>query len=119
MDNESLKSIRDIVFSRIREIVFDRYHEFIPPNLIDSPLEGESSLKAIEGFESFKADVDLLELFEALRKIVRGTYGYCLLCRKDIDVVKLKANPVAKFCDECARILGLSYHPQEIENLQI
>ena len=116
MDKEELAGVKDIVFTRIRAIVSERYGEFIPPSLIEDYSGGDDSLRAIKGFESFKADVDLIELFEAFHKIVKENYGYCLLCRKDIDAAKLRANPVAKFCDECARILSPTYSTQELEH---
>ena len=109
--------LRDDVFSRIRSIVFDRYDQDIPASLIEDYSRPDVALNAIRRFESFKADTDLLDLFEAFHKIMIGNYGNCLFCRREIDVSKLMGNPLTRFCDECERILNLSYIKQEVEHL--
>ncbi len=115
MDKESLEVIRDDVISRIRAIVFERYGEFIPTSLIDGNSQSEAAVKVLERIESFKADEDLLDLFEVFHKIVIGNYGNCLLCRRAIDLGKLRSNVLAKFCDECERILSPVHNAQLVE----
>jgi hypothetical protein len=117
MEKEELAGIRDAVFSRIRTIVYDRYGEFIPASLFDEYSGAEASLKAMEWFESFKADADLVELFETFHRIMTGNYGGCLLCRKEIEPARLKENPVARFCDECVKVLAPASSHAEVEHL--
>jgi len=38
---------------------------------------------------------------EALRRIDDGTYGKCVVCKKDISRTRLKAVPHARMCIEC------------------
>ena len=43
-----------------------------------------------------------LEIRKALAKVRIGTYGICELCKKPIDLARLKALPQATSCFECA-----------------
>jgi len=38
---------------------------------------------------------------EALRRIEEGTYGKCVICKKEIARTRLKAVPHARMCIEC------------------
>lgn len=58
---------------------------------------------SIEGYEENTAIVNTLEtryqdLKSALDKIKQGTYGFCELCKEEIDVERLEANPGARSC---------------------
>ncbi len=109
MEAEHLAVLRREIFSRVRSILYERYGEFVPASLIENEPQNENAVKTIKRVESFKADEDLLDLFEALEKVFSGSYGYCLFCRKEIEFAKLNRNPLAKFCDDCERILNPSY----------
>ncbi|HQT91945.1 MAG TPA: hypothetical protein PL001_07945 [Candidatus Kryptobacter bacterium] len=109
MDAKNLAVLRNEIFSRVRSILYERYGEFVPASLIEDESQSENAVKTIRRVESFKADEDLLDLFEALQKVFSGNYGYCLFCRKEIEFSKLNRNPLAKFCDGCERILSPSY----------
>jgi len=117
MDGESLTKIRDIVSLRIRSIVFERYGKNIPAHLIEGCSQVEDALGTIKEFGLFRADPDLQDLFEVFHKTINGDYGSCLFCRKEIDVPKLKKNPLAKFCDACEKILNLANNAREAEHL--
>jgi RNA polymerase-binding transcription factor DksA len=52
----------------------------------------------------FKADVRLLELRDALRRMEQGTYGICLLCKSEIPDYILEDSLTALFCESCAAI---------------
>jgi len=106
MDANNVAVLKVEIFSRIRVILYERYGEFIPASSINGQTINGTALKTIERFESFKADADLLDLFEALQKLFSGDYGYCLFCRNEIQFSKLESNPLVKFCDECERILS-------------
>lgn len=109
MEAENLAVLRKEIFSRVRSILYERYGEFVPASLIENEPQNESAVKTIKRVESFRADEDLLDLFEALEKVFSGNYGCCLFCRKEIHFDKLNRNPLAKFCDNCERILNPSY----------
>ena len=44
----------------------------------------------------------LLSIFEALRRIDRGTYGICVNCGSPVDYERLSALPEAAMCVVCA-----------------
>jgi DnaK suppressor protein len=58
--------------------------------------EYSTNLSITETLENNLKDVD-----EALDRIVKGTYGFCENCQKEIDIERLKANPAAKNCIKC------------------
>ncbi len=43
----------------------------------------------------------LNQIEEALKRIERGKYGYCLLCGSEIGEKRLSSIPWAKYCKEC------------------
>lgn len=45
----------------------------------------------------------LLAIFEALRRVQFGTYGFCVNCGSTIDLERLIALPEAAVCDVCAQ----------------
>jgi len=46
-------------------------------------------------------DADLNELSFALRRIEKGTYGHCVICRHDIPGAVLESNLTARLCPSC------------------
>ncbi|MCL5035303.1 MAG: TraR/DksA C4-type zinc finger protein [Bacteroidetes bacterium] len=110
MDDKNLAVLKSEIFSRVRSILSERYGEFVPASLVENELQSESVVTEIRRFESFRADEDLLDLFDALQRLFTGNYGYCLFCRNEIEFSKLQRNPLAKFCDACERALSPSFH---------
>lgn len=56
----------------------------------------------------YQARLDLvqsarLEIRKALAKVRIGTYGVCEICKKPIDIARLKAFPQATKCLECSK----------------
>lgn len=56
-----------------------------------------------EDFESRSSMIDVLEgrlqkIEEALAKISKSSYGVCRVCKKDIELARLEANPAADTC---------------------
>jgi len=45
---------------------------------------------------------ELARIEAALRRIDEGEYGYCLKCGEDIAPERLRANPAATVCVDCA-----------------
>lgn len=43
----------------------------------------------------------LQDVFAALERIEKGTYGKCENCQKEIDIERLRVNPSAKTCISC------------------
>ncbi len=43
-------------------------------------------------------------LDDALRRIDAGDYGECVMCRRDIAVVRLQAIPWARYCVDCQEL---------------
>ena len=69
----------------------------------------DESAKEVENYEIFLAlehalELRLKEVSEALEKISKDSnkYGFCEQCQKQIELARLKANPAAKTCLECA-----------------
>ncbi|MBP8625424.1 MAG: TraR/DksA family transcriptional regulator [Syntrophorhabdaceae bacterium] len=51
-------------------------------------------------------DIQLLkEIDIAIDKIDAGTYGICEECEEEISEKRLEANPVARYCINCKRII--------------
>lgn len=52
------------------------------------------------------AEMNLLrEIDAALDKIEKGTYGICEECEEAISEKRLEANPVARYCINCQRMM--------------
>jgi RNA polymerase-binding transcription factor DksA len=62
-------------------------------------LETYENLLAIE----YALESRLKEVAEALEKINNDNYGRCEVCKKNIEIGRLKANPAAKSCLSCAK----------------
>jgi DnaK suppressor protein len=51
-------------------------------------------------------DLNLLkEIDGALDKMARGAYGVCEECEESISEKRLEANPVARYCISCKRLM--------------
>jgi DnaK suppressor protein len=51
-------------------------------------------------------DLNLLkDIDNALDKIKNGTYGICEECEEKISEKRLEANPVARYCITCKRMM--------------
>jgi len=44
----------------------------------------------------------LQEIISALRRMEKGTYGFCENCRQEISTERLRANPAAAICIKCS-----------------
>ena len=47
---------------------------------------------------------ELVEIKNALKAIINGTYGICDMCDENISIGRLKAKPFAKYCTSCREI---------------
>jgi len=115
MDKAHFGVLRNELFSRVRSIVYEKYGEFIPASMMESEAQSDDVVRITQRIGSFKSDQDLLDVLDALRKLFEGNYGYCLFCRKEIEFNKLRDNPLAKFCDDCERILSPTFSGSSVE----
>ncbi len=81
------------------------------------PLMSDESSDRSESAESTAVDVEKtiqdarlnliqsarLEIKKALAKVRIGTYGVCEVCKKPIDLARLKAFPQATKCFDCSK----------------
>ena len=68
----------------------------------------DESAEEVETYENLLAieyalESRLKEVNEALEKINSNNYGRCDVCKKNIEIGRLKANPAAKSCLSCAK----------------
>ena len=77
--------------------------EATPPSKDADLAEKEEVAERIEAYEGNTAVLKQLEIKynevkKALLNIENGTYGYCTVCKKEIEDDRLTANPAAKTC---------------------
>lgn len=68
----------------------------------------DESAEEVETYENLLAieyalESRLKEVNEALEKISNNNYGHCDICKKNIEIGRLKANPAAKACLSCTK----------------
>jgi DnaK suppressor protein len=61
-------------------------------------LQAQAMAKANER----QRQIELSRIEAALRRIAEDEYGYCQKCGEEIAPQRLKANPAAAFCVDCA-----------------
>lgn len=76
------------------------------PNLGGRSSSPDEDANETEMYENLLAieyalELRLKEVNEALEKIKKNNYGYCEICKKDIQLERLKANAAAKTCINC------------------
>jgi len=81
------------------------------PNPGGRPSADDENAAEIETYDKRVAlehalETRLKEVGEALEKIKKndGSYGRCEICHKPITLARLRANPAAKTCTQCAGI---------------
>jgi RNA polymerase-binding transcription factor DksA len=57
--------------------------------------------EVLEGLDAMNL-AEARAIREALRRIDRGTYGSCSICRQSIAATRLAANPITVTCAGCA-----------------
>jgi len=77
--------------------------EATPPVKDADLAEKEEVAERIEAYEDNSAILKQLEIKYnevkgALARIKDGTFGYCIVCKKEIENDRLTANPAAKTC---------------------
>lgn len=79
--------------------------EATPPDRDASQADENTVADTISDFEDNNAIVNTLEsrykdVKSGLDKIKHGVYGICQVCKKEIEVDRLEANPAARTCKE-------------------
>lgn len=67
-------------------------------DLASDTLEKDTSLDLL----SFEENT-LIKIQRALKRIEKGTYGKCLVCKKNINPKRLNAIPYAELCHQCQK----------------
>ncbi|MEI7709508.1 MAG: TraR/DksA C4-type zinc finger protein [bacterium] len=104
---EKLESERDILLEELRDMgklnTETGEWEAIPEE-IDAPQSDEND-KA-DRFEDFEARSSMLKTLEprlnnilkAIKNLNKESFGKCEVCKKDIEMARLEANPAATTC---------------------
>jgi|GEM_PF-5983881 RNA polymerase-binding transcription factor DksA len=95
MKPEDLSLFEKLVIEKMSHILYQRHHV--------STVEEKS--KVVEACSMFD-DADLNELSFALRRIEKGTYGQCVICRHDIPSDVLMKNLTARLCPSCESVIN-------------
>lgn len=90
MKSEDLSKFEKLVIQRLRDLLMTK-HEV---------KAGESKQRVLEAASRFDSP-DLNELVFALRRIEKGIYGQCVICRHDIPSDVLESNLTARLCPSC------------------
>ena len=86
--------IREACVKRMEELLISHYKVLVM---------GDKH-KILEAASKFD-DADLNELAFALRRIEKGIYGHCVICRHDIPGVVLETNLTASLCPSCQLVM--------------
>ncbi len=89
MKSEDLFEFEKHVVRRLRELLAVK-HEVV----------AEDKASILDQASRFDCP-DLNELVFALRRIEKGTYGQCVICRHDIPSDVLESNLTARLCPSC------------------
>lgn len=76
-------------------------------NMSSSEEADIGSVKSIAHIDEnalIKNNNDLLEINNAIEKIENNQYGKCEMCKKQIDIKRLRVKPHARFCITCREI---------------
>lgn len=89
-------------------------------NNISSSEEADiGSVKSIVHIDEnalIKNNKDLLEINNAIEKIENNQYGKCEMCKKQIDIRRLRVKPHARFCITCREIYEKRNKSQKYKN---
>ncbi len=94
MKNEDLQRFYQFAIDRIRGMISSRYKFEAPTN--------DQEVVSV----AIKYDVpDLNELVFAIKRIEKGVFGQCVICRHDIPIKTLEQDLTARFCPSCQAAL--------------
>ncbi len=94
MKSEDLLKFSRLVVEKISHLLTSRYEMAVPG-------DKEGIISLASQFDS----PDLNDLVFALRRIDKGMFGQCVICRHDIPEDILESNLTARFCPSCQTAL--------------
>ena len=94
----------EIEIAEIAEKQTDSTWETKQTETEDGPADREDIADSIESYTSnlpITSDIEkeIIEIKDAIDKIISGTYGKCEVCGKQIEEDRLEANPQARNCE--------------------
>ncbi len=113
MDRKTLSQFEDALRDRLSEIVPGMKHgisSMMDIRCIQDPMdEVEMSVERSERELMLKirrrTEELIREIHGALMRIRKGSFGTCVECGRDIEIKRLKAQPMATLCLECKKEL--------------
>ncbi len=87
---DEMSKYDELVVAKMRELLKSKFDQEVDGNRGEI-LAAASKLDTSE----------INELVFALRRIEKGVYGQCVICRHDIQPDILKLNPTARLCLSC------------------
>ena len=94
MKTEELSTFDWLVLQKMRELLAVQYR-----------ISVAQDRKEIIAIISEVDDAGLNELSYALRRIEKGTYGQCVICRHEIPTAILESNLTARLCPSCQMVM--------------
>ncbi len=98
----------------MRRVILSNLFEYLKLNYdferpADSFSSGQITDRDIDILLSFKSDHRLGELREALARVERGTYGYCLGCKRRMSGTDLEQDPAKRVCPSCEQSFNMRH----------
>lgn len=90
MKPEELVTLNELVLNKVRESLLRN----------QKSIAGKSNQQIVQDAASLDS-ADVNELLFALKRIDKGTYGQCVICRHDIPLRVLESNLTARLCTSC------------------
>lgn len=112
MDRDMLMTFRNALNKRLNEILPNIRHRL--SGMLDSPGGYQEPMDEVDvtarryqeeiNMEIHRHTEELIqEIQEALRRIKKGSFGICQECGMDIEIQRLKVQPMAMLCLRCKR----------------
>mgnify|MGYP001558934561 CR=1 FL=1 len=104
---EKLEAERDVLLEEMRDmgrLNTDTGEWEATPEQIDIPESDQNDMA--DRFEDFEERSSMMrtlaprlnDILKALKSIGKDTFGTCKVCKKDIEMARLEANPAARTC---------------------
>ena len=104
---EKLEKERDILLGQMRDIgklnLETNEWEVIPEQRDYTESDQNDMADRFEDFEERssvlkESEMRLNNILRALKELGRESFGKCKICKKDIEITRMKANPAARTC---------------------
>ncbi len=99
----------------MRRVIISNLFEYLKLNYdFERPAEPSPSVQIsdrdIDIALSYKSDHRLGELREALSRVEKGTYGYCIGCKRPLTRADLEEDPAKRVCASCEESFKMVRH---------